>query len=86
MFRVLSGIDFMQKSYGEYYTLPQTTCTRNTLNFVNIKNEFVKIYLSYGISFIEALGESVRKVCWQFLYACRITLHKSLHNTIELES
>ena len=62
MFRVLSGIDFMQKSYGEYYTLPQTTCTRNTLNFVNIKNEFVKIYLSYGISFIEALGESIRKV------------------------
>ena len=48
MFRVLSGIDFMQKSYGEYYVLPQTTCTSNTLNFVNIKIEFVKIYQVMG--------------------------------------
>ena len=43
MFRGLSKIDFVQINSGKVYQeLPQTTSTRNTYNFANIKIEFVK--------------------------------------------
>ena len=41
-FRGVSRMDFEQKNCREYQVLPQTTCTRNTYNFTNIKTESIK--------------------------------------------
>ena len=39
-----------------------------------------------GLSFINALGDSIHKVFQQFLHACKILLHEPTHNTLALES
>ena len=57
------------------------------LNFATYKLNALKINPIFGgISFINALGESIRKVFQQFLHACKIILDKLLHNNLVLES
>ena len=48
---------------------------------------FRHVYIFFGgISFINALGESIHNVFHQFLHTCRIALHKPLHIFLTLES
>lgn len=62
-------------------------------NFANMKTECVKNqstlmrFNSFRWNKIyKCVGETIHKVSQHFLQECRITLHRTLHNTLALES